>query len=82
MTLKYINLTFIFLEKFAFKSIKRHIKSLALWKSECLGSDPKLDPKLFTSRIRIRNYFLLDPDPKLGGKWDPDLKKIFTDPQH
>jgi hypothetical protein len=32
---------------------------LALWKSECLGSDPKLDPKLFTSRIRIRirNYY-------------------------
>jgi hypothetical protein len=30
---------------------------LALWKSEYLGSDPKLDSKLFTSRIRIRNYF-------------------------
>jgi hypothetical protein len=26
----------------------------------------------------------LDPDPKLGGKWDPDPKKIVTgtDPQH
>jgi hypothetical protein len=23
-----------------------------------------------------------DPDPKLGGKWDPDPKKIVTDPQH
>jgi hypothetical protein len=22
----------------------------------------------------------LDPDPKLGGKWDPDPKKIVTDP--
>jgi hypothetical protein len=29
-----------------------------MWKSECLGSDPKLEPKLFTSRIRICNYFL------------------------
>jgi hypothetical protein len=54
-----------------------------LWKSECLGSDPKLDPKLFTSRIRIRIHnFFLDPDPKLGGKWDPDPKKIVTDLQH
>jgi hypothetical protein len=24
----------------------------------------------------------LDPDPKLCGKWDPDPKKIVTDPQH
>jgi hypothetical protein len=26
----------------------------------------------------------MDPDPKLGGKWDPDPdpKKIVTDPQH
>jgi hypothetical protein len=24
----------------------------------------------------------LDPDPKLGGKWDPDPEKIVTDPQH
>jgi hypothetical protein len=58
MTLK-IHYSNIFYEKFAFKSIKSHIKSLALWKSECLGSDLKLDPKLFTSRIRIRirNYF-------------------------
>jgi hypothetical protein len=24
----------------------------------------------------------LDPDPKLGGKWDPDPKKIVTDPEH
>jgi hypothetical protein len=24
----------------------------------------------------------LDPDPKLGVKWDPDPKKIVTDPQH
>jgi hypothetical protein len=24
----------------------------------------------------------LDPDPKLGGKWDPDPKKIVRDPQH
>jgi hypothetical protein len=23
-----------------------------------------------------------DPDPKLGGKWDPDPKKIVSDPQH
>jgi hypothetical protein len=30
---------------------------VALLKSECLGSDPKWDPKLFTSRIRIRSYF-------------------------
>jgi hypothetical protein len=35
----------------------------------------------FTSRIQIRNCFL-DLDPKLGGKWDPDLKKIVKDPQH
>jgi hypothetical protein len=46
-----------------------------------VGSE--LDPKLFTSRIqiRIRNYFFY-PDPKLGGKWDPDPKKIVADPQH
>jgi hypothetical protein len=22
------------------------------------------------------------PDPKLDGKWDPDPKKIVSDPQH
>jgi hypothetical protein len=54
MTLKISN---IFYEKFPYKSTKSHVKLLALCMSECLGSDPKLDPKLFTSRIRIRNYF-------------------------
>jgi hypothetical protein len=44
------------------------------------------------SRIRnwIRNFFLvkedpdLNPDPKLGRKWDPnpDPEKIVSDPQH
>jgi hypothetical protein len=23
-----------------------------------------------------------DPDPKLRGKWDPDPKKLVSDPQH
>jgi hypothetical protein len=51
------------------KTIKKiHLKSLALWKSECLGSDRKLDPKLFTSQGG-------SADPKLGGKWDPDPEK-------
>jgi hypothetical protein len=45
MTLK-VHYPNIFFEKFAFKSIQSHIKSLALWKNESLGSDPKLDPKL------------------------------------
>jgi hypothetical protein len=54
MTLK-IHKSYIFFEKFAFKSITSHLKSLALWKSESLGSDQKLDQKLFTSRIRIQN---------------------------
>jgi hypothetical protein len=61
--------------------VKSHIKSLALWKIVCFGSDPKLDPKLFTSRIRIRNYFF-GSGSKPCGKWDPDPTKIVTDPQH
>jgi hypothetical protein len=36
----------------------------------------------------IRNFVLVkedqdpNPDTKLGRKWDPDLKKIVSDPQH
>jgi hypothetical protein len=34
----------------------------------------------------IRNFLLFredpNPDPKLGRKWDPDPKKIVSDPQH
>jgi hypothetical protein len=69
MTFK-IHLCYIFFEKFALKSIRSHLKSLALWKSECLGPDPKL----FTSQVGSGS--------KLGGKWDPDPKKIVSDPQH
>jgi hypothetical protein len=36
--------------------------------------DPELDPDLFAGQV--------DPDPKLGGKWDPDQKQIVSDPQH
>jgi hypothetical protein len=33
---------------------------------------------------RIRNFFLVKevPDPKLRGKWDPDPKKLVSDPQN
>jgi hypothetical protein len=31
--------------------MKTHLKSLALCKSECLGSESKLDPKLFTGQV-------------------------------
>jgi hypothetical protein len=38
------------------------------------------------SETGSETFYLLsripNPDPKLGGKWDPDPKKIVSDPQH
>jgi hypothetical protein len=65
-----------FKKKYALKCHENAFLLLALWK------------KNIYSRIWnwIRNFLLVkedpDPDPKLGRKWDPDPKKIVSDPQH
>jgi hypothetical protein len=75
MTLK-IHKSNLFFEKFDSKSIKTHLKSLALWKSECLGSDPKLDPKFFTSQVGSGSK----TRRKIGS--GSRSEKIVSDPQH
>jgi hypothetical protein len=41
-----------------------------------------LDPKLDRNFLLVKEDLDPYPDPKLGQKWDPDPKKIVSDPQH
>jgi hypothetical protein len=69
------------------KKRKSNIKKYAL---KCLFYCWHCERTNIYGRIQnwIRNFLLAkeDPDPnpdlKLGRKWDPDPKKIVSDPQH